>query len=374
MSNYNIVVTVASGIESITAKELKALGFDNPKAIDGSFNLVGDESAIARLNMFLRTGERVYIKLCEYFADTFDELFDGATSFPWEDFIAPNDRIIVNGKSKKSMLFSVSSCQSVLKKAILQRLSNRYHISYFPEDGNLFDIEFSLKDDNISLLLNTSGLGLHKRGYRDLVGVAPIKETLASAMLLLSNFDGERPFIDPFCGSGTILIEAARIALNIASGKLRKFDYQNWDFFDKQVYDKVMQEAFDKETPKELRFSGFDIDKSAVALALRHANNAGISDKVHIQVQDVKNLRSRFKNGCIVTNPPYGERLLDAREVNPLYRTLGEVFRSLDNWSIFVITSAPQFEKYFGMRCDKNRKLYNADMECHFYQYFNKNI
>lgn len=374
MHNYDIVVTSASGIEGVTAKELKELGFVNPKAIDGSFNLQGSDYDVARLNMFLRTGERVYIRIGEYFAETFDELFDGAINIPWENYITTTDRIIVNGKCKKSTLFAVSSCQSVLKKAILQRLGDKNGTTYFPESGNIYNVEFVLRSDKVTLMLNTSGAGLHKRGYRTLVGDAPLKETTACAMLMLSDFDGNRPFIDPFCGSGTIALEGARMALNIASGKLRDFDYQNWHFFDKSLYNLVLQEALDKETPKKLRISGFDIDKNAIKLALKHAENAQLNEFVHFQVQDVSELRSRYRGGIIVTNPPYGERLLTTNKANALYQTLGEVYRKLDNWSIFVITSAPQFEKYFGSKSDKNRKLYNADLECHFYQYFNKNF
>lgn len=370
-NNYDIVVTAASGIESLTAKELKGLGFDNPKAIEGSFYLQGSDYDVARLNMFLRTGERVYIKIAQYFADTFDNLFEGAINIPWENYIAPNDKIVINGKCKQSVLLAVSSCQSVLKKAILTRLGDKYKTTYFPESGNLYNIEFVLQKDTVRLMFNTSGVGLHKRGYRTLVGDAPLKETTACAMLMLSGFDSDYPFVDPFCGSGTIVLEGARMALNIASGKLRRFDYQNWDFFDKTVYNLVLTEAQDKEITKKLRFSGFDIDKSAINLAQQHAFNANLRDNVHLQVQDVSTLRSRYQGGCIVTNPPYGERLLSINQANTLYQTLGEVYRKLDNWSIFVITSAPQFEKFFGKKGDKTRKLYNADLECRFYQYFN---
>ncbi len=370
MSEHIITVTSASGIESVTAKELKSLGIENPKAIEGSFAFSGTDLTIARLNMFLRTGERVYIKIGEFFADTFDMLFDGASNIPWENYLSSESRIIVNGKSKKSQLFALSSCQSVIKKAILKRLENKFHTEIFPEDGSVFNIEFAINEDNVTLLLNTSGAGLHKRGYRELVGDAPIKETLACAMLLLSNMNADYPFIDPFCGSGTIVLEAARIALNIASGKLRKFDYTSWEFFDKTAYDTALTEALDNENNKKLRFSGFDIDPKAISLANRHAALAGLADKVHIQVQDVSKLSSKYKNGCIVTNPPYGERLLDIKKANELYKILGEVYRYLDNWSLFVITSAPQFEKIFGQKSDKNRKLYNAGLECRFYQYF----
>lgn len=374
MNKYEIVVTSAAGVEGVTKKELRTLGIAEPKAIDGSFCFEGTGLDIARLNMFLRTGERVLIKTGQFEARTFDELFDGVNSINWEDYLDVDGKFIVNGKSKKSALFALSSCQSIIKKAIITRLTQKTLSTVFNESGATFFIDFDINNDIVTIELNTSGKGLHKRGYRDLVSEAPIKETLACALLMLSDLTEEKAFIDPFCGSGTLVIEAARIAMNIASGRDREFDYQAWKCFDKTVYGLARQEATDNEKKDiDLRFSGFDIDPNAIKLAMRHAERAGVKNKIHLQAQDVKDLHSRYAQGTIVTNPPYGERLLDLNAANKLYSVLGEVYKQLDNWSIFVITSAPQFEKFFGKRSDKNRKLYNANKECHYYSYF-KNI
>lgn len=373
MNKYNIIVTAAFGVESVTKKELQKLNIKEPKAIEGSFHFDGTSLDIARLNMFLRTGDRVYIEIGQFEAHTFDELFEGVNALNWEDYLDIDGAFIVNGKSKKSALFALSSCQSIIKKAILTRLTRVRSVANFSETGAQFFVEFSINNDIVTLAINTSGKGLHKRGYRDLVSDAPIKETLAAALLLLSDMDKEKAFVDPFCGSGTLVIEAARIAMNIASGIDRTFDYQKWKSFDSSVYGLAKQEAIDNEIRDiELRFSGFDIDPNAIKLAMRHAEKAGVKNNIHLQVQDVANLRSRYASGTIVTNPPYGERLLDLNSANKLYSVLGNVYKQLDNWSIFVITSAPQFEKFFGRRSDKNRKLFNANKECHFYSYFKK--
>lgn len=373
MQKYKITVTAASGVESAVKNELRTLGFPSAKALDGGINVEGTATDIARLNMFLSCADRVYITLCSFKATTFDELFDGVSSFPFGDIIPFNARIIVNGKCRNSRLFAVSSCQSVIKKAILTSLSKKYRKKLFPENGEYYRVEFVISSDEVTVMLNTSGDGLHKRGWRDLVGEAPIKETLACAMLSYSDFSPENPFCDPFCGSGTIVIEAARKALGIAPGKNRGFDYAKWDFFDGNAYKLAYEEALDKETPdRKLHFYGFDINPDAISLASRHAVRAGVRDKIHLQVQDVKDFRCSLKNGCIVTNPPYGERLLTPKEAAAVYRTLGEVWRNLDNWSLFAITCAPDFEKNLGKKCDKNRKLYNSGIECRLYQYFHK--
>ena len=373
MQKFKITVTAASGVESAVKNELRSLGFPSAKALDGGINVDGTATDVARFNMFLSCADRVYITLCSFKATTFDELFDGVSSFPFGDIIPFNARIIVNGKCRNSRLFAVSSCQSVVKKAILTSLSKKYRKKLFPENGEYYRVEFVISSDEVTVMLNTSGEGLHKRGWRDLVGEAPIKETLACAMLSYSDFSPENPFCDPFCGSGTIVIEAARKALGIAPGKNRGFDYAKWDFFDGNAYKLAYEEALDKETPdRKLHFYGFDINPAAISLASRHAVRAGERDKIHLQVMDVRDFRCSLKNGCIVTNPPYGERLLTPKEAAAVYRSLGEVWRNLDNWSLFAITCAPDFEKNLGKKCDKNRKLYNSGIECRLYQYFHK--
>ncbi len=369
MKNCVLSVVSASGIESVTKNELNKLGYEAP-ALNGSFTFQGDLYDVARLNMFLRTADKVYINVKTFSANTFDSLFDGIYNIDWS-FIPKNAKILVDGKSVKSKLFALSACQSIIKKAIIKKLSYIYKTSNFPEDGATFKIDFSILKDVVTVKLNTSGAGLHKRGYRNFVGQAPIKETIASAMLLLSDFYYKRPLFDPFCGSGTIIIEGARIALNIASGKNRAFDYQSWDFFDKNIYKKVLTEALDNETlDRKLEFFGSDVDEKAVALAKKHALNAGVSDKVSFTCKDVKDFSSEFSGGVIVTNPPYGERLLEKSEAEKLYKVLGNIYKQLDNWSLFLITNDNQFERFFGKKSDKNRKLYNSNKECKFYQYF----
>ena len=370
MQTYEIKVTSAMGVEGAVKKELRALGFPDAKAFDGSITLNGTSSDVARFNLFLRCADRVYIKLLSFPAETFDELFDGVYSFAFGDLLPFNAKILINGKCKNSKLFAISACQSIVKKAVLSSLSRRYRKNVFPESGETYRFEFTLEKDLFSLYLNTSGEGLHKRGWRDLVGEAPLRETLASALLSYSDFSPDLAFCDPFCGSGTILIEAAQRALNLAPGKNRSFDFVKWDFFDENAYRLAKQEALDKETPdKKLHFYGFDVNPKAVSLSLRHAERAGVRDKIHIQTQDVKNFRCSYPNGCIVTNPPYGERLLSEKEVTPLYKTLASVYHTLDNWSLFAITAAPRFEKAFGQKADRKRKLFNSNIECCYYGY-----
>lgn len=373
MDRYNILVSCASGVESVTKRELKRLGFPDAKALNGNFRIEGNGLDVGRLNMFLRTAERVYIEIGSFYCDSFDSLFENVKMLEWENYLDNDGMFAVNGKTVKSKLFALSSIQSVVKKAILERLSEKGKIRVFPESGARFFIDFYIREDFCTMSINTSGEGLHKRGYRDYVGEAPLRETLASTLLYLSNFQYDRAFIDPFCGSGTIPIEAARMALNIASGRDREFDFAKWKKFDTNVYNLIKKEALDTEIlDKKLRFSGFDIDKNAIKLSMRHAKQAGVEGKIHFQVRDVAMLSSSYSGGCIVTNPPYGERLSDINGVNKLNKTLGEVCRNLNNWSVFVITSALQFEKYFGQKSDKNRKFFSADKERHFYMFYSK--
>ena len=369
----SITVTSASGIESVTKKEIEKLGYGEVPFINGSATFSGDLSDVARLNMFLRTADRVYIKLSSFKAETFDELFSGVYEVSWEDYISKKGRITVNVKSVKSKLFALSASQSIVKKAIVSRLSEKFGMIALPETEEDYKIDVHIVNDEVSILLNTSGVGLHKRGYRDYVSLAPMRETLAAAMLLLSDFYYKRPLRDPFCGSGTIIIEAARIALNIASGIQRNFDYEDFCFFNKDIKKKVFEEAKDNEklsTP--IDFVGSDIDPKAIKLAKRHAINAKLSDKISFEVKPLSSFSESARNGVIVTNPPYGERLLEKKEAESLYKELGEKYKKLDNWSLFLITSDKDFERYFGKRADKNRKLYNANKECKFYEYFYK--
>ncbi len=368
-----ITVTSASGVEAVTKKEIRKLGYGDAPSINGAITFDADLSAVSRCNMFLRTADRVYITLKEFTAVTFDELFDGVYSIPFEDYFEKDACVLVDGKCVKSVLFATTASQKIVKKAISKRLCEKYKVSYLAETGTQYKVEFSIFKDRVMINLNTSGQGLHKRGYRDFVAKAPIKETLASAMLMLSDFSYSEEFFDPFCGSGTFVIEGAMQALKIAPGKFRDFDYQNFAFIDKKYYQTALEEALDNEDlTKKLNFHGADIDKKAIDLAVRHAKNAKLDGKIRFNVADIKDFSSKNANGAIVTNPPYGDRILEKKEVLELYKTFGKVVKNLDNWSVYLITPEEEFEKAFGRRADKNRKLYNSNKECRFYEFFRK--
>ncbi len=374
LDKLSLTVTCASGIEKTTKKELFRLGYGDVPAINGTLTFDGDFLAVARCNINLRTADRVYINLAEFSAKSFDELFDGVSSVYWENFIPADGNIIVNGKCVKSTLFAVSACQSIVKKAIATRLMKKYRVKSLSERGADYEVVFSVFKDVVTVMLNTSGQGLHKRGYRDMVGIAPIRETLASAMLLLSDFYYGKPLADPFCGSGTILIEGARIAKNIAPGKDREFAFNYWKNFDKKYYKLALDEALDNERrDRKIEVFGSDIDGKAIKLATRHLERAGVPD-VKVKQSGVKDFYSNLSNGTIVTNPPYGIRVYDKKQAEQCYREFGEAFSRLDNWSAFVITPSQSFERYFGKRCDRERKLYNSNTECRYYQFYGKKI
>jgi putative N6-adenine-specific DNA methylase len=292
---------------------------------------------------------------------------------PWENVFPKNAKISVNGKCVKSQIFAVTDSQRIVKKAIAKRLMDKYHLASLNENGTLYQVEFHLVANVCSVLINTSGQGLHKRGYRNLVGIAPIKETLASALVLSSDYYYKNPFLDPFCGSGTIPIETAMIALNVASGKLRDFAYQNFEYFPKNAYKLCLEEALDLEKPtaSPVIFAS-DIDKKAVELAKQHARRAGVEKAINFSVKNVKDFYTELKNGTIVTNPPYGERVYDKDEAEACYKHLRKVYDKLDSWSLFLITSHKGFERVFGIKSDRNRKLFNSNKECRYYYYYTK--
>ncbi|MBQ4072516.1 MAG: class I SAM-dependent RNA methyltransferase [Clostridia bacterium] len=356
-------VTSASGIEAVTKRELESLGYAPSGATYGRISFEGDYRDMARANVMLRTANRVFINIARFHAETFDELFDGIKNIPWQSIIPKNARVIVNAKSFKSKLYALSSIQKITKKAIVTAMGSLF------ESGGTYTLEVVVNEDDVLVALDTSGTALHKRGYRTYVGEAPLRETLASAIILLSIWKWDRPFVDPFCGSGTLPIEAALIATNTAPGLNRNFAFENF-IKAPEVITSVKEEARDNIVlDRDLRISGFDINKDAISLALRHARNAGVDSKIHLQVADMRTLSSRFSHGVIVTNPPYGERLLGEKELQTLYRDFGKAYRSLDDWSAYVITSYDNFERYFGARADKTRKLYNSELECKLYRY-----
>ena len=371
---YTIIATAAMGIEGIVSKELKDLGYTNVIVENGRCKLQGTAKDIAILNMWLRTADRIKIEIGSFKAYTFDELFEKTKKLPWDEYISENGQFPVQGKSVKSKLFSVSDCQAITKKAIVESLRSRRKIQgTIEETGPLYKIEVSLLKDTATLTLDTSGAGLHKRGYRVGQGDAPLKETLAAALILLTNWRGNWPFMDPFCGSGTIPIEAACIAQNIAPGFNREFVSEDWPWIPKEIWDEVRDEAEEKANyDKEIQISGFDHDARMIEIAKRNALEAGLGDLITFKQMRVQDLYEKRGYGTVVTNPPYGERLSERPQVEILYKELGQVFQreTLNTWSLYILTSHEDFETFFGKKATKKRKLFNGFIRTDLYQYY----
>lgn len=371
MAKLELIATSAFGIESVVARELKNLGYSETKTENGKVTFAANELGICRTNLWLRSAERVLLKMGEFQATTFEELFQQTKALPWEKWLPVDAEFPVEGKSIKSKLFSVSDCQAIVKKAIVERLKEFYGIGWFQETGARYKVEVALLKDVATLTIDTSGPGLHKRGYRQLAGQAPLKETLAAAMIQLSYWKADRALIDPFCGTGTIPIEAAMIAQNRAPGMKREFISEDWSNIPEKLWQQAREEARDLWHPeRDLHIYGSDIDPQALQLARTHAQEAGLQDTVFFQKLPVADVRSRFRYGHIITNPPYGERLGEREEVQTLYQDLGNIFQALPTWSLHVITSLPNPEQFIGRRWDKSRKLYNGRIECHYFQFF----
>ena len=365
-----LVATCLFGLEKLLGDEIEALGYEKISTIDGRVTFLGDEEAIALANVFLRYAERVFIKLGSFRAESFEELFEGTRRLPWADFIGKNDAFPVKGHSIRSALFSIPDCQAIVKKAVVRSMSARYGIDIFPEDGVKFQIEFFILNNEATLMIDTSGTALHKRGYRKESLGAPIRETLAAAIAATSRPRENVLLWDPMCGSGTIAIEAAMQMKNIAPGVNRAFAAEEFGFMDKSLFGRAREEAREGEIKTEFQAFASDIDPSAVALAEKNARLAGVSDVVRVFEADARKISAEGRRGTIVTNPPYGERLLNQREAEKLYTEIGAQFRSLSPWQVYVITSHPSFEKFYGARADKVRKLYNGMLPCYLYQYF----
>lgn len=367
---YRLQITTASGIEAVTKRELTELGYPLSPAENGRIRMTGSEADIARCNLLLRTANRVMIELTSFRAEDFDALFEGTRAFPWEDYLPADAKIYLYGKCVQSRLHALSACQSIVKKAICTRMCERLRRSSLPESGALYRIEISVLRDIVTLCLDTSGEGLHRRGYRATVGEAPLKETLAAALILLSVWRPDRPFADPFCGSGTLPIEAAMIGTNFPAGGRRDFDFLHWPNFDFSCFAAIKAQALEAADPgRELRISGFDLDPAQVALAMKHASQAGVAEHIHFQRRDMREFASRFAHGVIVTNPPYGQRLGTDAEVRGLMRDFGRTVDALDEWSCYILSSLPGLPKAFGRPADRVRKLYNGRLECGFYQF-----
>ena len=371
MSKMQLIATSTFGIEAVVARELLKLGYQDQQVENGKVTFSGDESAVCRTNLWLRSAERVLIKVGEFKALTFEELFQQTKALPWDEWIPEDAEFPVDGKSIDSNLFSVSDCQAIVKKAVVEKLKQKYRKDWFDESGPLYRIEVGLLKDMATLTIDTSGAGLHKRGYRKLVSAAPLKETLAAALIMISRWNRERVLIDPFCGSGTIPIEAALIGKNLAPGLKRSFTAESWGSIPSELWKQAREEALDTVRKDcELRINGSDIDDEVMSLARYHAREAGVEKDVHFQRLPMADISSRYKYGFIICNPPYGERLGEARDVEKLYRQMGTVFKGLDTWSYYVLATHPQFESLFGRRADKKRKLYNGRIMCNYYQFY----
>ncbi|MBS4199463.1 class I SAM-dependent RNA methyltransferase [Bacillus sp. FJAT-49732] len=371
MRTYNLIATTAMGIEAIAANEVKKLGYDCTVE-NGKVMFKGDELAIARANMWLRTADRVKIVVGEFKASTFDELFEKTKALSWEDYLPMDAEFPVQGKSVKSTLYSVPDCQAIVKKAIVERLKKAYNqTTWLPETGPLFKIEISLLKDRATLSIDTSGAGLHKRGYRIDQGEAPIKETLAAALIQLTNWHPDRILHDPFCGSGTIPIEAALIGQNIAPGFNRDFLSETWPWIRDDVWEKVREEAEDLANyDQPIEISGSDIDHRMVEISKNNAFEAGLGDIVTFKQMQASDYTSKKDYGVIIGNPPYGERIGDKQEVEHMYREIGKIFQKLDTWSVYILTSHPEFEKLYGKQATKKRKLFNGFIRTDFYQFW----
>lgn len=370
--NYTIIATCAMGIEAILAKEVRDLGYEC-EVENGRVTFRGDARDVAKANMWLRTADRIRLEIGRFRAKTFDELFEGTLQLPWEQFISVDAAFPVSGKSVQSTLFSVPDCQGIVKKAVVERLKRKYRqVTWFEEQGAPVPIEIALRKDMAVLTIDSSGTGLHKRGYRLEQGEAPIKETLAAALVQLTNWFPDKPFVDLFCGSGTIAIEAALIGQNIAPGFNRSFACELWKMFPKSVWEEVRQEADDSaDYGKELQIFGSDLDPKMIEIAKANALEAGLYDAIQWKQMRASDFKTTDENGVIVCNPPWGERM-GKREVESLYSELGETLKPYETWSVYVLTGDEQFEEHYGKKATKKRKLFNGFIRTDFYQYWGK--
>lgn len=363
------------GLESVLKKEILDLGYEIVAVEDGRVTFKGDIGAVARANIFLRTTERVLIKCGSFTAHTFDDLFEGVKAIPWEKYLPRDAKFwVTKATTNKSDLFSASAIQSIVKKAMVDRMSSTFHIRTFAEDGDEYPVRIFIFKNEVTVGLDTTGVSLHKRGYRKLVGKAPISETLAAALIMLTPWHHDRILVDPFCGSGTFPIEAALIGANIAPGMNREFVSDKWQ---KMIPKQVWYEAYDEarslvKTDVDMNIQGYDLDPEIVKCAMQNARDVEVDKYIHFQQRNVKDLHNPRPYGFIITNPPYGERLEDKKDLPALYRTIGESYMGLKDWSMFIITSYEEAEKYIGRKADKNRKIYNGMIKSYFYQFMGK--
>lgn len=372
MNEIDLIATSTFGLEAVVRRELEDLGYKNIQVENGKVNFKGDYKAIAETNLWLRVADRVLWKLGEFKALSFEDLYRETYKLPWDEILPEDANFIVNGKSVKSKLFSISDSQSIVERAIVDKLQTKYKdVNWFTKSGKRYSIEVSLLKDIATITIDTSGDGLHKRGYRAEQGEAPLKETLAAALVLLSFWNKDRFLVDPFCGSGTIVIEAAMIARNIAPGLDRSFDAENWEIIDKEIWKEARKQAFQAiDYKSNLNILASDIDVKAVDRAIRNAENLGLEEDIAFVTKDFMDLTLKDEFGVLITNPPYGERLGESQEVINMYKNLGNKFSKLGTWSEYIITSDKKFEKHYGKKADRKRKLFNGRIEVDYYQYY----
>ena len=369
MTNYEFSVPTLFGLEGIAGEELRRLNLENVRVENGRVLFSGDQAALAKASVGLRTGERVLIVLADFPAKTFEELFQGVYRTPLEEYIPKDAAFPVKGHCLNSQLMSVPDCQAIVKKAASRRLGEKYGVSWLPETGTKYQLQFSIMNDRAQLYLDTTGPGLHKRGYRAVGNDAPLRETLAAAMVLLTKYRGREFLWDPFCGSGTIPIEAALIAKNRAPGLGRKFAAEGFAWAEEKVWADARQEAKDREFHGKYRILGSDNDPKCVSLSMANARKAGVADVITFQDGDATKMDLPCQTGILICNPPYGQRMLEQQSAQRLYGALGRHLKYADGWKKYIITSEPEFEHYFGKRCDKKRKLYNGMIKCDYYMY-----
>jgi len=372
MKTFELLVPCHFGLEAVLKKEIYDLGYEISKVEDGRITFLGDEEAICRANIFLRTAERVMIQVGRFKATTFEELFQGIKAIPWEEYIPEDGKFWVKKASSiNSKLFSPSDIQSIAKKAMVERMKQKYHKEWFAEDGAPYPVRIFLLKDEVTVAIDTSGESLHRRGYRTMTSKAPLTETLAAALILLTPWRPDRILVDPFCGSGTFPIEAAMIAANIAPGMNREFTAEKWtNLIDKKLWYECVQEAEDMiDTTVEVDIQGYDIDGDVIKAARENAKRAGVDHMIHFQQRAVADLRHPKKYGFVISNPPYGERLEEKADLPKLYSEIGAAYQNLDAWSMFLITSYEDTERYIGRKADKNRKIYNGMLKTYFYQF-----
>ena len=372
MKRYELRAPCHFGVEAMLKREIIDLGYDVTLVEDGRVTFIGDEEAICRANIFLRTAERILVKAGSFRAETYEELFQGTKSISWEEFIPSDGRFwVTKAASVKSKLFSPSDIQSVMKKAMVERLKDVYHTSWFEEDGESFPIRVFILKDQVTAAFDTTGDSLHKRGYRKLVAKAPIAENLAASLLMLTPWKKDRILLDPFCGSGTFPIEAAMMAANMAPGMNREFTAQNWRNLIpvRQWYDAVDEAREMVELDVDTDIQGYDIDERVIEAARENAKLAGVEKMIHFQRKGIDQLSHGKKYGFIITNPPYGERMEEKKDLPAIYRMIGERYKALDSWSLYLITAYEQAENDLGLKAAKNRKIYNGMLKTYFYQF-----